>query len=134
MDTPLALMGIFGIASGIVASAKSFRMRRWRAAPGRVTSSDIDPGTLSAPRWEIEYEYTVDGRAYIGDRVALAQRRRHGYEDAMEQLRRYPQGQSVEVFYDPRDPAQSVLEKDDAIGGYIAMGVGLVILLIALFI
>lgn len=55
----------------------------------------------------VEYEFTVAGRTWRGNRVSLGE---SANTDAT--LERYPVGTIVEVFYDPADPRNCVLERD----------------------
>lgn len=74
----------------------------------------------------LRYRYEVAGSTFIGFRVAFS-----GYgvsRAAMEQLiKPYPKGSTVKVFYDPADPASSVLDnvaKSDWLY-WLMFGVGL---------
>ncbi|OAI54783.1 hypothetical protein AYO44_14225 [Planctomycetaceae bacterium SCGC AG-212-F19] len=90
---------------------------RWPIAPGRIISSGVqeyqvtDEGTTSTHyKVSVVYAYEVNGRKYTGDRLrmgivisgtltALAKRT----------ARRYPVGDEVEVYYNPKKPSESVL-------------------------
>ena len=110
------------------------RVRSWRQATGRIVSSKPVARTIRTKRHrtsgtaghtdfitdetietrnfaELAYEFAVDGKSYRGSRVDLSPDR--GNVEVTETLKRYPQGAIVTVFYDPNDPAQCILERDD---------------------
>ena len=60
---------------------------------------------------DIAYEFAVAGKTFRGSRIDLGVDFRN--VDVAQRLRRYPPGAVVTVFYDPRDPAQCILERDD---------------------
>jgi hypothetical protein len=91
---------------------KAKAMREWPSVPGRVLSSalvrnerDDQPYQLEA---RVAYSYSVAGTVLNGHRIALAGSGRRGAKAAVEY---YRPGNEVEVFYDPKAPSSSVLEK-----------------------
>jgi hypothetical protein len=58
----------------------------------------------------IVYEFTVGGRKYQGSRVSIGEDM--GNFEVAETLAKYPKGKAVTVFYNPRKPAEAVLERD----------------------
>lgn len=74
---------------------------------GTVISSTVQLPTR-APL--VLYTYCVDGATFRGSRVHAEARRRRNALDAEATVARYPAGTSVVVYYDPRDPAESILE------------------------
>ena len=58
----------------------------------------------------IVYEFTVAGRKYQGSRVSIGEDL--GNFEVAETLAKYPKGKAVTVFYNPRKPAEAVLERD----------------------
>jgi hypothetical protein len=84
---------------------KAFVTSRWPTVPGKVTSS-----------WEVlngervKYDYTVNGRRYVGHQVSWGPRGGTMEPTYQELAEKYPPGQVVTVYYDPRHPATAVLE------------------------
>lgn len=85
-------------------------------APGTITHSEMgwytdkDGDTFVAA--DIRYRYTVGARTFDGDRLRFSTANFHTSETgwAERAVRRYPVGAAVGVYYDPRDPAQSLLQ------------------------
>lgn len=76
----------------------------------------------------LEYTYRVEGTEYTGHRRIVNEQLRDGYleleEDELDSLNsKYAIGDSVEVIYDPDDPANSALERGNNTP-FIALGAG----------
>lgn len=91
---------------------------------GKVIVSDVTghQGTRSY-RKLFSYQYNIDGATYESDRI------RFGANDETE-IRMYPDGQSVSVYYDPGNPAISCLKPGVYAGIY--WGLAKVVLLLVL--
>jgi hypothetical protein len=110
------------------------RVASWRQASGRIVASVAAARTVRRERHstsgtaghtdfvtdetietrnfaDIAYEFAVAGKTFRGSRIDLGVD--SGNHDVAERLRRYPPGAIVTVFYDSRDPAQCILERDD---------------------
>ncbi len=94
---------------------------RWPTAKGKVIALEVvgiqrrNVGRASF-RPTIRYSYRVNGRDYEGDRIGLAfvPLTMHSHEaftlqEASQVLDGYYPGALVEVYYDPEDPAYSLL-------------------------
>ncbi len=92
--------------------------RRWPATTGKILSSGIAARRKpSQPRGdsvanypEVVYEYRVGGRRYRGERVSIGEAA--GNFGVEETLARYPAGAAVQVYYNPANPAEAVLERE----------------------
>jgi hypothetical protein len=86
----------------------------------RVGSAQPDAHTY---RPRVEYSYTVDGQEHVGSRVFFgAHEWRGGSSEFAEWLLiEYPVGTKVQVFVDPNDTTEAVLERgrDDVAKGYL---------------
>jgi hypothetical protein len=116
---------LFGLTLGALAAWFVFRDQRraraalsWPATTGRVVESRVEPKSLPgdrptirfAPR--IAYEYAVHDRAYRSERIAFAEAFWSlAPQGAAAKVARYPVGAEVTVYYDPRRPAEAVLER-----------------------
>lgn len=104
---------------------------------GRTGTGQTEAGsnTETTYRPHITWEYTVEGETYVDNK-------RYGGSstkaDEREIVDNYPEGETVEVQYDPADPATSFLEDvpgkggaaiNGAIGGILVL-FGLVLLLL----
>jgi hypothetical protein len=83
----------------------------WPSTTGRIVNLN-----LSTPWWEeesvgyhlrAEYTYTVESEAYRSYRVSFGHRSYFSKKNASDQ---FPLGKEVEVYYDPENPANAVLE------------------------
>jgi hypothetical protein len=60
---------------------------------------------------EVSYAFAVGGNTYHGTRISLATD--PGNVDVAETLQRYPEGKAVTVIYNPINPNECILERDD---------------------
>jgi Protein of unknown function (DUF3592) len=111
------------------------KVRSWKEAPGRIVSSTSVARTIRT-RWvsatandrgagdidaserletrnfaAVRYEFRLGQTTYSGNRISLA--KDSGNADVDKVLKRYPEGKSVTVVYDPSDPNSCLLERDD---------------------
>lgn len=100
----------------------------WPSVPGRIETSQIisDEGFCA----DVRYAYAVSGRAFTGDRVAFRPAE-DSWAGAGRTVARYAPGTDVCVFYDPADPARSVLEPS-APGPFATYGLPGFLLLVSL--
>ena len=143
----LEAIGALFIAAGLLtmlAGLQQFRAGQaaggWPATSGQIVANETvrvaqrgrSVTIIDAAR--IAYRYSVDGRAYESERVtpnALPAR-----TDSAEGRRRaaaYPLGAAVTVYYDPANPARSLLERPPQTAalrsGGLLVGLGLAVLL-----
>jgi hypothetical protein len=117
-----------GLAIMSAAFATSFavdvlRQRRWPKTRGEVISAVVEhskvlqPGrapsgaTMTLYHPAVVYRYAVAGRAYESHCIVRGVTVGSQSPDSAERfVRRHPVGSTIELRYDPRDPAQSTLE------------------------
>lgn len=101
----------------------------WPSTEGRITRSRLErshrDGSTSVTA-DVGYEYAVAGATHEGFRVWIGD----GYSaspgrEFRAAVGRYPEGARVTVFYDPADPAESVLEPGATWSGSIVFLIGL---------
>lgn len=109
----LLVAGPVVVLAGIPNVLDALRSGRWPRVEGLVVQSGIVAGgSRGSQSYKplVSYEYTVDGTTYqsfrIGHGDAVAKTKPHAEQIAAK----YPTGASVEVAYDPTDPALAVLE------------------------
>jgi hypothetical protein len=113
--------------------AKMLDVRRastWSTAVGRVVRSDTEASrhgfageaTTVTTNPRIEYEFSVGGRAWRGNRISIGDDT--GGANTEATLRAYPMGATVSVYYDPANPRNCVLVREIPKG----VGKGLLIL------
>lgn len=124
------------IVTGRAARAQALASQSWPTAPGTVLESKVDTSLrmLSKNRNykhvpTVRYAYEVAGKRHEGDRIQFGLTEAASKSVAEQTIKPYPVGGKVNVFYDPKDPAKSVLETSDkagkgrVIGGWIMSGV-----------
>lgn len=90
--------------------------RRWLPVPAEVLSATIETSTHSSGRSgnttsrtpRIIYRYMVAEKSYTGDRAAFF----YSSNSSGHFIRRFPPGKRTTAYYDPRDPARSVLVRE----------------------
>lgn len=80
----------------------------------------------------ISYRYTVDGQEFVSSQISMAKKfdsyfsTLPGRGDAAYEgswLAKYPVGKHVSVYYDPNDPANALLERDEVWLAYLFFAV-----------
>jgi hypothetical protein len=114
--------------------------KSWLTTPGRITSSvvetrrerdmDGDQHTYHEPK--VTYEYQVNELSYQGDEIGFGKRTMRQAK-AEQIVTKYRQGDPVTVYYDPADPAKTVLEmKSYSAINNLVLGIVLIALGLAL--
>jgi hypothetical protein len=92
---------------------KQFESRHYAAVAGEVTHSEVRShrGSKGGTTYTavINYRYRVDGRAYDNDRFRYNSVS-GGSDRAHSLVAAHPAGSAVQVYYDPADPQESLLE------------------------
>ena len=91
----------------------SLRAENWPSVTGTVVSSEIKRGGGKHPysKFYILYRYTIQGRTYTSDRFSYGLNPRsvpNGDFNVTQTT--YKPGQNVDVFYNPTDPSEAVLQ------------------------
>ena len=117
---PVVLSGV-GLATAALEwpiLREGLRSMRWPSVRGRVTSSEFKDGPFSGRyirtttgRALVTYQYEVNGHEVTGTRVFVGDQDFGSAYEAQRRTRHYYPGVSVAVYYDPREPSQSVLER-----------------------
>lgn len=100
---------------GIKPLQKAKKAKTWDSVPAKVISSKVkshsdDDGTTYSVY--IAYRYKVDGEEYLGDRYSFMGGSSSGRESKAEIVRQYPTGYQFNVFVDPANPADSVIQRE----------------------
>lgn len=134
------VVGLMTLAAGAWQYRAGRAVATWPATAGEIIANDLVPveqrgrSVTVVEAVRVVYRYTVDGQTYESDRVSLDARPARADRPEGERRRvTYPMGTAVTVYYDPADPARSVLERaprTDALraGGALAV-LGLLVLL-----
>ena len=107
--------------------------RRWHATTGRVLERGIEPGSHRHrdSGLEMRYAYVVAEREHIGRRYDYGGRAAGSSKRLVTALLAYAPGQEITVYYDPRQPARSVVHRGATWGSYARLGLGIVLSVLA---
>lgn len=122
-----------GIRSMRAASAS----RAWSSAQGTITSSQLMTGGQRNSRWykpQITYTYTANGQTYTGEKVFFGDARSSSMAKEQKMVDRYKQGAQVEVFYNPQQPQEAVLERRTGGTNMVYLILGSVVFLLGVFV
>ena len=111
----LVLAGLALLRKSLGELIRALASKRWPTAEGRIlkcvrdsysVSEDGPPSGLP----DVEYSYSVDGVDHIGTRISFADLAYLGDGATAGFVKKHPRGGKVRVFYDPKNPANSLLE------------------------
>jgi hypothetical protein len=114
--------------------------QEWPVTSGEILESAVREATTTGPGGVSEtnnipfvrYRYRVGKDEYTGSTISSGlSNTAGGPEQARTIVERYPIGSSVNVFYNPRNPQESILEKRTESAG-ASIAIGIVLMLISL--
>ena len=120
---------------------KGMQSENWDKGTATITSSDIEKTesrskdaqgftqTSTSYSVTVKYSYTVEGSNYEGNTVGFGTMSHNERSDAQEELKSYPKGKTIDVYYDPENPSDSVLNKGVFWPMYIVIVVMVIILI-----
>jgi hypothetical protein len=99
------------IVYGVYALRRDQPSLHWPTVRGTMLQVDVSynhsrHGRDVSGNLQVTYSYIVDGTRHLSDQIALWG---EGVDDAGDFANEHPRNSSVEVYYDPQDPANSVL-------------------------
>ncbi|MFZ0449149.1 MAG: DUF3592 domain-containing protein [Desulfatiglandaceae bacterium] len=124
---------------GYTSYQRGMESKNWPVANGSVIQSKIEKrtettGTGTSKRKVVKsyavvkYTYAVGNRDYQSSRITFGQSK-----DAYKTVSRYPKGKNIQVYYDPENPAQAVLEPGgDKTMSIVFIGLGAILLVMGL--
>lgn len=114
----LGLIALWILLRALRGWAAASASRAWLTASGRVLNSSLirtqRRGTSGGGSYipMIVYEYQVDGKVYRGNRYAFGSQIGTGFTGiASRVVDQYPEGSTVDVYYNPDNPAEAVLKR-----------------------
>ena len=141
------LAGILFILIGINTIYQAYKSSSWPSVQGKIISSEIKSHsstytdtTTNRTKNEtvydaqINYRYVVNGITYSNDDVKVGGTIKTNTSVwARKLLDKYPREKVVNVYYNPEDPFQSVLEKGFHLSTWAFLAVGLAIFIFAIY-
>lgn len=120
--TLLGFMGLGVLLLAFAVQRQVWAAKNWRVASGKILASDVE----EYQQWDIEhgrsrrrtmfrpsvvYKFEVNGQAYINDEITLGAQMSISIPGMFQStLNKYPEGKTVQVYYNPDNPTESVLE------------------------
>jgi hypothetical protein len=93
-------------------NSKAKASNNWATTNGKLTKLQlwgkrrVDGEMVDSENVSIKYQYEVNGKTFTGNRTAFYTLH---YPETVGFAERYPQGSTVSVFYNPTNPAESVI-------------------------
>jgi hypothetical protein len=129
----LALIGVAVLLFGLRDLYDGWSSPGWPTADGRILFSQA--ATATGPiETLLRYEYRVSGRRYVSEKYRTGGNRTPFRAVAKAAARRYPAGRSVKVYYNPLDPADSLLEPGVWFGNFVLPSISVAVLALALLV
>ena len=120
---------------------KGMQSENWDKGTATITSSEIEKTeskskdaqgftqTSTSYGVSVKYSYTVEGGNYEGNTVGFGTMSHNERSDAQDELKSFPKGKTIDVYYDPENPSDSVLNKGVFWPMYIVVVVMVIILI-----
>lgn len=84
--------------------------KRWPKTTGEVLESQLEKDVDGWGPY-VRYGYSVKGKRYVNDRLYFYLSNRSTEHEARKHLAPYPVGKAVTIYYNPRSPANAVLDR-----------------------
>jgi hypothetical protein len=116
---PFAVIAVFLALRARSSQQQVKAARAWPTTTGRVLSAEVvahrsrtgRSGYSTSYYPAVAYEYVVNGQRYMNNVVNPGQAVGIGLRGVVEKkVARYPVGNAVQVYYNPQNPGESVLE------------------------
>jgi Protein of unknown function (DUF3592) len=116
---------------------KAYRAKTWPTTQGKILSSglaEVSDSDGTTYKVAILYEYSVNGVSHRSDVWRLRAGSSSFTKAATKAVERYPLGATVNVYFNPEDPADAMLEPGRVswsllLGGVVFAGMGAIGLL-----
>ncbi len=114
MGWALLLAGAVSFAWNGWITINAFATRYWDTSEGMVYSSEIEfatasLGTSAFYHPNVTYRYRIEGKVYTGQSIYYSDLAFLSFEAAQELVEQFPTSQVTTVYYNPRDPEETVL-------------------------
>ena len=132
---------IIFLSVGLWMINKGMQSENWVKGTATITSSEIEKTesrskdaqgftkTSISYSVRVKYSYAVKGSNYEGNTVGFGTISHNERSDAQEELKSYPKGKKIDVYYDPENPSDSVLKKGVFWPMYIVIAVSVITLI-----
>jgi hypothetical protein len=134
-------IGVFLVISSLRNQKKAEVSKSWPGTAGTILRTEVKQSQGTADEQGVsqtsyypfvEYDYFAGGQSYRSDKIAFGARRTYNSQsEAASILSKYPEGGQVQVYYNPANPSEAVLERKPA-AGRSGLIVGIVFLVLSL--
>jgi hypothetical protein len=139
---PFVLIALFFVYRIFRARGQANRaMRDWVTTQGVVLQSSVEMrrssnsngGTSTSYYPNVLYEYVVSGQRYQNNRIGFGMQVGLGNYNSVQRrvTENFPMGGMIQVYYDPNDPTQSVLEAKATANKYLWIIVVVIVVILA---
>lgn len=122
----------FTFGKPILDNAKA--SRDWPDVPGVITRSEVATSHSNGKTmysFDVAYDYEVKGHEFTSSNVFFGGNSSSSYSAGAYQVTaRYPEHMKVKVYYDPKNPANAVLEPGAHWQSYVVYAIGLAFLVV----
>lgn len=116
---PFVVVALFFLVMILRSQRRASASRNWPMTMGTVIASFVEPrrssngrgGTSTSYYPVVVYEYTAEGQRYQSRRIAFGLEVGGMARMAETRIARYPVGSLVNVYYNPANPGEAVLEQ-----------------------
>ena len=107
----MVLFSLWALTSQVRDVVSASSASGWPTVDGAVVSSQVNPGCKNLTGYVpfIRYQYTVRGQEYTSHRIAYGAGVCSSKSDVERIVNAYPEGKTVQVYFDPASPGDSTL-------------------------
>jgi Protein of unknown function (DUF3592) len=129
------VIGICIVSCQLYLLSKAIKSKNWEIANGEIISSDIetckttsDSNNIFRPR--VKYKYIISGKQHISGRIFFGDKVLTDFKGyTIKLINKYSVGSKVDVYFNPDDIEESVLERGVSSNSIILLIVGVSIIL-----
>lgn len=117
---PFVVIAIVFVVIALRSRRKVSAAQDWPSTSGKVTYATVETrhshrsggGSSTSHYAKVVYEYSANGQRYQSDRITFGSDVGYGnYNRVLQKVASYPVNSTVQVYYNPDNPAEAVLEK-----------------------
>lgn len=118
---PFIIIAVVFVVAALRSRRQVSAAQDWPTVNGKVIYATVETrhshsshgGTTTSYYPKVTYEYTVNGQRYQNSRISFGLEVGLGnYNAVLRKVATYPINSTVQIYYDPNDPSQTVLEKN----------------------